>query len=214
MTDNTTLNVGTGGDVYGSDDISGVKYQRVKLISGADGTNDGDTSKTNPFPVLPLGLPKTIKVDVTRQAADTTQYTAGDCISDSTSAPTSGGFTITGAGRASGGSCIITDVCVASSADPATRLGGEIWIFDTSVTNINDNVAFAVSDSEIKTCCGVIPFYLIDAGNNGFAHVLGLNMLCTCSGSANLRFLLRARNGYTPVGSEVLSFAFKLLQID
>lgn len=213
MVDNVTLNTGTGGAVMAADDISSVFFQRVKLVSGADGTNDGDTSKTNPFPVLPLGLPKTIKVDVTRPA-DTTAYASGDAISDSTSAPTSGGFTITSAGRASGGSCIITDVCIATSNDPATKLTGEIWIFDTSVTNINDNAAFAVSDTEIKTCAAVVPFSLYDAGNNGFAHVTGLNILATCSGTANLRFLLRARNAYTPASAEVLSFAFKLFQVD
>ena len=106
MTDNTVLNLGSGGDTYASDDISGVKFQRVKLVHGADGTNDGDVAKANPLPVLPLGLPKTIKVDVTRPA-DTAVYAAADAISDSTSAPTSGGFTITDAGRVSGGSCII-----------------------------------------------------------------------------------------------------------
>lgn len=38
MADNTTLNAGTGGDVIASDDIAGVKHQRVKLSLGADGT--------------------------------------------------------------------------------------------------------------------------------------------------------------------------------
>lgn len=213
MADNTTLNTGTGGDVIRTDDISSVKVQVVKLMEGGDGVDDGMISATNPLPVSTLGFPKTVKVDVTRPA-DTTAYAVGDCISDSTSAPTSGGFTITSAGRASGGSCIITDVCVASSNDPATKLSGEIWIFDTSVTNVNDNSAFAVSDSEIKTCAAVIPFSLFDAGNNGYAHITGLNILCTCSGSANLRFLLRARNAYTPANAEVLSFAFKLIQVD
>lgn len=51
MADNTTLNVGTSGDVIGSDDISSVKYQRIKLIHGVDGTNDGDVARTNPLPV-------------------------------------------------------------------------------------------------------------------------------------------------------------------
>jgi hypothetical protein len=37
MADNTTLNAGTGGDVIASDDIAGVKYQRIKLSVGADG---------------------------------------------------------------------------------------------------------------------------------------------------------------------------------
>ena len=51
MADNTTLNAGSGGDTYGSDDIAGVKYQRIKIIHGDDGTNDGDTSDANPLPI-------------------------------------------------------------------------------------------------------------------------------------------------------------------
>jgi len=51
MADNTTLNIGSGGDVIGSDDIAGVKFQRVKLIHGADGTNAGDVATGNPLPV-------------------------------------------------------------------------------------------------------------------------------------------------------------------
>lgn len=51
MADNTTLNTGTGGDVIATDDISGVKYQRVKIVQGADGVNDGDVSSSNPLPI-------------------------------------------------------------------------------------------------------------------------------------------------------------------
>jgi hypothetical protein len=58
MADNTPLNPGTGGDVIASDDIGGVKYQRNKLIHGADGVNDGDVSTSNPLPVT-LGLTDT-----------------------------------------------------------------------------------------------------------------------------------------------------------
>lgn len=48
MADNTTL-PGTG-EVIAADEIGGVKYQRLKFIFGADGVNDGDVSKVNPFP--------------------------------------------------------------------------------------------------------------------------------------------------------------------
>lgn len=52
MADNTILPLGTeDGDTYASDDIGGVKYQRVKVTLGADGTNDGDVSATNPVPI-------------------------------------------------------------------------------------------------------------------------------------------------------------------
>lgn len=51
MADNVATNPGTGGDTIAADDISGVKYQRVKLVQGADGTNDGDISSAAPLQV-------------------------------------------------------------------------------------------------------------------------------------------------------------------
>lgn len=52
MADNTVLPAGTAdGDTYASDDIAGIKFQRVKLVHGADGTNDGDVSTANGLPV-------------------------------------------------------------------------------------------------------------------------------------------------------------------
>ena len=50
MADNITL-PGTN-SVVATDDISSVEYQRIKLIHGADGTNDGDVSSANPLPVV------------------------------------------------------------------------------------------------------------------------------------------------------------------
>ncbi len=51
MADNTTIPTGVGGDTIATDDIGGVKFQRVKLIHGADGVNAGDVAETNPLPV-------------------------------------------------------------------------------------------------------------------------------------------------------------------
>ncbi len=56
MADNVTLNSGTGGAVAATDDISSVHYQRIKLIHGADGTNDGDVATANPLPVRVLAV--------------------------------------------------------------------------------------------------------------------------------------------------------------
>jgi hypothetical protein len=50
MADNTVLNTGSGGDTVASDDIGGVKYQRVKIVIGADGSNDGDVHAGNSLP--------------------------------------------------------------------------------------------------------------------------------------------------------------------
>jgi len=51
MADDVTLNTMTGGDVIGADEIAGVKYQRVKIIAGANGTNDGDVCTATPLPI-------------------------------------------------------------------------------------------------------------------------------------------------------------------
>jgi len=51
VADNTTLNAGSGGDVIASDDIGGVKFQRVKIVHGQDGQNSGDVSHANALPV-------------------------------------------------------------------------------------------------------------------------------------------------------------------
>ena len=51
MADNTTLNPGVGGDVIATDDIAGVKYQRIKIGFGEEGPYL-DVSDTDPLPVL------------------------------------------------------------------------------------------------------------------------------------------------------------------
>lgn len=52
MADNTILPIpSTTGDTIATDDIGGVKFQRVKLTLGADGVNGGDVSASNPVPV-------------------------------------------------------------------------------------------------------------------------------------------------------------------
>jgi hypothetical protein len=59
MADNVTLPVTGTGDatpVIAADEVGGVKIQRVKIVEGADGVNDGDISAANPLPVV---LPST-----------------------------------------------------------------------------------------------------------------------------------------------------------
>jgi hypothetical protein len=51
MADNTELNPGAGGDIIASDEINGVKYQRVKPAFGTDGFAV-DVSAENPLPTL------------------------------------------------------------------------------------------------------------------------------------------------------------------
>lgn len=52
MADNFQSNPGSGGSNFAADDIgSGLLAPRVKIIHGADGSNDGDVSVASPMPV-------------------------------------------------------------------------------------------------------------------------------------------------------------------
>ncbi len=51
MADDTTLNPGSGGDTIATDDIGGIKHQRVKVEHGVDGAA-ADASSVDPLPVI------------------------------------------------------------------------------------------------------------------------------------------------------------------
>jgi hypothetical protein len=50
MADNFSFTAGSG-STGAADNIGGVLYPRIKLVHGADGTNDGDVASGNPLPV-------------------------------------------------------------------------------------------------------------------------------------------------------------------
>lgn len=52
MADNTTISSMSGGDTIASDDIGGVKHQRIKIEHGADGSAT-DVSSASPLPTTP-----------------------------------------------------------------------------------------------------------------------------------------------------------------
>lgn len=162
------------------------------------------------FPVNPGGG-GTATVDIIRPG-DTVQYTANDVWADSTSAPTAGGFTLTGMGRVTGGSGVITDAVVVTSGDVSPVLQGEFLVFNAAVTAINDNSPFGILDGEAKgQYIGKIPFIMEDFGNQGVCYVPGVNLYYTCVGSANLRVIPRVKNGYVPTSGETLSLMAKFL---
>lgn len=79
--DNTTLNAGTGGDVIATDDVAGVKYQRVKLVDGtADSTAAIGGDATNGLDVDVTRVQGTVTVD--------TELPAAVALADGTANPT------------------------------------------------------------------------------------------------------------------------------
>lgn len=215
MADNVAITAGSGTTIAADDVGSGVLQQRVKITWGADGTGN-DVNTTTPLPVQ--GSAATISTSKTRPN-DTTAYAANDAWSDSTSAPTA--LTFTSVFRASGGTALITGLDVISSANKATALQGELWLFDTAPTAINDNAAFTITDGEYETVVAKIPFVLdspgnsaADASGNTGCFIDGLGILVTGVSSANLTGLIKVINAYTPVAQEKLTFRLKAIRID
>lgn len=182
------------------------------------GYANGQATMANSMPVVLAsdqsgGIPvvtniTTIKTTITRPA-DTNAYAAGDCFSNSTSAPTTGGGTFTAAARSSGGTGKITDAVISMSAKSAFQ--GEIWVFDQAATNTNDNAAITLSAADALNLIGVIPFNVNDTGSvAGISYVNGLDIRFTCVGTANLRFLVKVIAAFTPGNAEVMGIALKV----
>ncbi len=216
MADNVAITAGTGTDIA-ADDISSVKYQRVKLIHGVDGTNDGDVAATNPLPVKSTGYTVSVQAGKTRPA-DTTAYAAGDVANESTSAGTSISFA--NCVRANGGSGTILSAFLVSSAGQATKGSFELWLFNADPGADNDNAVFTPTDAEMLTLVGIIPFtvaYVGDAtsgaGGNCIYPSTPLSLPFVCGGSTTTLYgVLVVRNAYTPVSAEVFTATLRILQ--
>ena len=212
----TKLNVVTE-DVASAGGETGILAMVVRKdtpanLSGTDGDFEYMQVSGGLLWVHPLGDFVTVSTDVTRPANVTT-YTINDAMADTT--PTAGGFTFTSAARKSAGAGIITDLWVTFEEDAAVPLVGELHIFETSVTAITDNVAYAITDAEAKTQIGMIPFALSDNGNQGVYHAQNLSIGFSAVGTANLRFLIKVKNGYIPTtNSSIITFRGKVLQVN
>lgn len=157
---------------------------------------------------------RVITTTITRPA-NTTAYGANDALSDDASSPQAGGFTFPSASRLQGGGGIITGLNVISTNDPATLLIGECWVFDDSVTNINDNAAFSLSDTDAVKLIAVIPFTMLSSeagsGSNSYSIENDLSHVFKCVEN-DLHFLVKVKNAYTPASAEELTFRLMVLQ--
>jgi hypothetical protein len=74
MADNVGYTPGSGATVA-ADEIGTVLYQRMKIVHGADGVNDGDVSAANPLPASVPGAQSVTILSLTTAATGAT-YTA------------------------------------------------------------------------------------------------------------------------------------------
>lgn len=187
MANNTTLNTMTGGDVIADEDITSVKYQRIKLV-------DGTVGQTTPIPGDANGLHTVPHIDATRVVVTsagltiaTTAYTSGDQMGSL--------ITFAGCARNSGGGGRITKALVTSAADQIGPI--DLLIFDTSVTLAADNAAFAITDADALKIVGLIQCQgAYDIGNNRIAQAYNIYLPYQCS-VTSLYGALITRSGHT-----------------
>jgi hypothetical protein len=231
MSDNTTLNAMSGGDVIAADDISGVKYQWVKLVDGtADGTAKIAGDATYGLAVDPKRLPageiflgfvggkqKNVSANFTRPN-DSTAYAAGDQVANSTSSPTV--MTFSGVARANAGSGVIIAATLLDSAAQTTKGQFDLFLFDTTMTPANDNAAAAPTDTVMGTCIGVIQFNAPIVGDptsgatgNCIFQANNLSIPFTTGASSQDIFgMIVVRNAYTPVAQEIFTVRLTVIQ--
>jgi hypothetical protein len=176
MADNVEITPGSG-DVVGADDISGVKYQRVKLIIGSNGINDGDVASANPLPIsgtvsANLGATDNAVLDA---------IAASEVSIDSKITACNTGAVVLAAGSAAIGKLAansgvdIGDVDVASCALPTgastaanqATIIGHVDGLETSLSAINEKMVTGtdIGDVTINNASGASAVNIQDGGN-------------------------------------------------
>ena len=140
--------------------------------------------------------------------ANTTTYTAGDVMSDSTAWMTFRGALKDGCGA-------IQHAYLLDSANQTLLLDAELWLFSTAPAITTDNLAIALTDAELASLVGVIDFAVADgkvglatsgAGGNAINVQTGLGIPVKNVGNQNdLYGVLIARNAYIPVSAEIFT---------
>ncbi|MDO8533285.1 MAG: hypothetical protein Q7S17_00890 [Xanthobacteraceae bacterium] len=140
--------------------------------------------------------------------ADTTAYAVDDVLS---AVAVEFGI-LTDAAGAADLSGVITDMVVISTNGPATPLQGELWLFDSPVTAVADNAAFALSDAHALFLVGIVPFTMVSQASNSVVHVVAIDMAFTTVAGRDLYTLVKVKNAYTPASLETVTFRLKIRQ--
>lgn len=158
----------------------------------------------------------TIITTVTRPA-NTTTYTAGDVIGTASSAT----LPLNNSSFGEFDCGIIQQAIISSSAYVATPPDLELWLFDTTVTDIADNAAWTPTDAEMATLVGIVQFATANWKVGTATAGAGGNMCCvadnisvpfnTLKGKHSLFGVLVVRNAYVPVSGEVFTLRLQVL---
>ena len=145
--------------------------------------------------------------------SNTTQYTAGDAVSDDATTPTAATFALATdlsvVGSAGGK---IRAVTLHKSDQDLTAASFRILFFDTqpAAAGWEDNAAIAITDAEFKRCIGFVD---LTTGTDGVSVVTG-DLFCKSNldlsyryvtGTSPIYVVIVATDTYTPASAEVFT---------
>jgi len=175
MADNTTL-PGTG-EVYASDDIGGVKHQRVKLSIGADGTAV-DASAAAPVPVYGVGV--SASATFTPAAAS---HVANDVV---------GGAQTFALGALSGSVFMLTDAELLINSSTAQATAWRLYLYNVTPPSATaDDGAWDLPSGDQASFLGYIDLgTAIDLGSTQWIENHGVNKTIKLSGTGVFGYLV------------------------
>lgn len=170
MADNTVLSTGSGGDTIATDDIGGVKHQRVKVEFGADGSAT-DVSSTDPLPITTIQT-----LDYDTGAGTATTPIMGVALPAS-GGPVAGGTTTNPIQVADAGGSLTVDGTVTANA--GTNLNTSALALETGGNLAT--LAGAVDGTEVQVDVLTLP--AIPAGTNNIGDVDVLTLPALAAGT-------------------------------
>lgn len=145
MADGVAITAGSGTNIFTDDLGASGHAQRIKLIHGVDGTNDGDVAKSNPLPTYNYGRSST--VSVTPTVSTTPAYTAKDVAG--------GKMTFSSALDSTTLSGILDSIVIRCKSVQTTGFKLALFSDDPSNSTWTDNSIAAINASDIPFLLGV-----------------------------------------------------------
>ena len=156
-------------------------------------------------------IPWVRRITFTRPA-DTTQYTAGDAVSDNATTPTAATFLLSGLSTQTGSGGIIRSVSLYKSDQDLTTASFQVNFFDTqpAAAGWEDNAPIAITDAEWQRSIGMVQLL---TGTHGFTAVTGdiytrsgLDLPYQyVTGDSPIYVVLTAAAAYTPASGEAIT---------
>ena len=199
MADNVAVTAGSGTTIA-TDEISGVQYQRVKVVVGADGTNSGDASPSVPLPVQSPGFSSS---DSQTRPNNTDAYAAFDVVGESPA----DNLSFTGVGSVQGGCVFITgaSLLMETTAVPSGMSSFRLHLYSSGPTGIADSAAYNLPSGDRGKYLGYIELPApVDLGDTIFSRVDNLNFhVKLANASTTLYGILSTVGAFTPAASVV-----------